>query len=217
MFGRPLLALFCLGSGAAAAAAHPHVWIEARSDVVFDDAGRIVAINHEWTMDEMYSAAAVDGLDGDGDGTYSASELDPLTRENIASLKEFAYFTHFMVDGKEVAFGDVVETGQLFSNKRLKLHFQLPLREPANPVTSKVFYRVYDPDFFISIEFADQQAIATLGGKPEACRLDLQQPAGDQQTEDTRAMLATKGVDWQPPPDENFGAMFAQPIIVRCN
>jgi ABC-type nickel/cobalt efflux system permease component RcnA len=39
----------------------------------------------------------------------------------------------------------------------------------------------------------------------------------DQQTEDTKAMLATKGKDWQPPPEEDFGAMFAQPIAVICS
>lgn len=200
----------------APAAAHPHVWIEARSDVVFDDAGLIIAINHEWTMDEMYSATAVDGLDGDGDGNYSPRELEPLTKENIESLKEYSYFTRFLVDGKPAAFGDVVEAGQLWNNKRLKLHFRLPLTEPVSPISSRVFYRVYDPEFFISIEFSGHDAVAALGGKPESCKLDLQQPAGDQKTEETRTMLATKGVDWQPPPEEDFGGMFAQPIVVLC-
>jgi ABC-type uncharacterized transport system substrate-binding protein len=45
------------------AAAHPHVWIEAKSDLVFDAQGRVVAIDHDWTLDEMYTEAAVDGLD----------------------------------------------------------------------------------------------------------------------------------------------------------
>ena len=38
----------------------------------------------------------------------------------------------------------------------------------------------------------------------------------DAQTEETKQMLATKGRDWQPPPDEDFGAMFAQPLHVDC-
>ena len=29
-------------------------------------------------------------------------------------------------------------------------------------------------------------------------------------------MLATKGKDWQPPPNEDFGAVFAQPVHVDC-
>jgi Protein of unknown function (DUF1007) len=41
------------------------------SDVVFNDAGLIVGINHEWTLDEMYTEAAVEGLDTNHDGDYS--------------------------------------------------------------------------------------------------------------------------------------------------
>jgi nickel/cobalt transporter (NicO) family protein len=198
------------------AAAHPHVWIEARSDVVFDDRGRIIAINHEWTMDEMYTEAAVDGLDKNGDGTYSADELEQLTKENIESLKEYSYFTYLRAGNRQIAFADVVEAGQLWNNKRLKLHFQLPLQEPIDPKTAAVIYRVYDPGFFIAIEFQGKDAISALGPLPEGCRLDLQAPVSDQQTAETKAMLATKGVEWQAPPEEDFGAMFAQPIAVLC-
>lgn len=196
--------------------AHPHVWIEAKSDLVFDAAGRIVAVNHEWTMDEMYTETAVDGLDKNADGTYSPEELEPLTKENIDSLKEYAYFTSFYAGTSRVEFADVVEAGQLWNNKRLTLHFQLPLKEPVDPVKSRVYYRVYDPGFFIAIEFPNRDAVSSVGKVPAGCRIDLQDPASDQTTADTKAMLATKGVDWKAPPDEDFGAMFAQAIALIC-
>jgi ABC-type nickel/cobalt efflux system permease component RcnA/ABC-type uncharacterized transport system substrate-binding protein len=201
---------------ARSAAAHPHVWIEARSDVVFDERGLIVAINHEWTMDENYTEAAVDGLDVNGDGVYAPEELEALTKENIDSLKEYAYFTAMKTGNDPVAFGEVTEAGQLWSDKRLKLHFRLPLLNPIDPRKSRVFYRVYDPGFFIAIEFPGNDAVSGLGAMPASCRIELQEPVSDQQTADTKAMLATKGVDWQAPPEEDFGAMFAQPIAVLC-
>ena len=198
------------------AQAHPHVWIEARSDVVFDERGLIVAVNHEWTMDEAYSEMATDGLDTDGDGLYSPQELEPLTKENIQSLKEYNYFTQMKSDSEEVAFGDVVEAGQLWSRKRLSLHFQMPLKEPVDPTKSKIYYRIYDPEFFISIEFPGKEAITALGGKPPGCTVELRDVVSNEETEQTRAMLATKGTDWQPPPEEEFGDMFAQPIVINC-
>jgi nickel/cobalt exporter len=199
------------------AAAHPHVWIEARSDVVFDDKGMIVALNHEWTMDEVYTEAAVDGLDVNRDGIYAPEELEPLTKENIDSLKEYAYFTAMKADTTPVVFGDVTEAGQLWSNKQLKLHFRLPLKTPLDPRKQHVFYRVYDPGFFIAIEFSGKEAVSGVGAMPQACHVELQEPVSDQQTADTKAMLATKGVDWQAPPEEDFGAMFAQPVVVLCD
>jgi ABC-type uncharacterized transport system substrate-binding protein len=198
------------------AAAHPHVWIQARSDVVFDDKGMIVALNHEWTLDEAYTETAVDGLDVNHDGVYGPEELAPLTKENIDSLKEYAYFTAMKAGTAPVAFGDVTEAGQLWSNKQLKLHFRLPLKTPLDPRKQRVFYRVYDPGFFISIEFSGKQAVSGVGAMPGDCRVELQEPDSDQQTADTKAMLATKGVDWQAPPEEDFGAMFAQPVVVLC-
>ena len=208
--------LGALGLSATPLAAHPHVWIEARSNVVFDDQGRIVALDHRWTMDEMYTEAAVDGLDKDGNGAYSPEELQPLTKENIDSLKEYEYFTSFKVAGQKTGFGDVVEASQVWKDKRLTLTFRLPLKEPVDPLRAGVVYRVYDPGFFIAIEFPDRHAVAATGAVPAGCRIELQEPVSDQQTSDTKAMLATKGVDWQAPPEEDFGAMFAQPIAVAC-
>ena len=82
----------CLGLASVPAAAHPHVVIEGWSDVVFNDAGLIEAIYVEWAFDDNYSEIAIDGLDANGDGHYSAAELDVLTRENIAALKEYSLF-----------------------------------------------------------------------------------------------------------------------------
>jgi ABC-type nickel/cobalt efflux system permease component RcnA/ABC-type uncharacterized transport system substrate-binding protein len=219
---RKWLALACLLAIVAVMAtkpvgAHPHIWIEAISDVVFDDQGQVVAINHEWTMDEMYSEAAVDGLDTDGDGTYSASELKALTKENIASLKEFNYFTVLKAGAERVAFRDVAEAGQVWKDKRLKLHFQLPLEKPIDPRKTKVVYRVYDPEFFISIEFRGKESVFATGAIPDQCKVELQELVSDQQTEETKAMLATKGKDWQAPAEQDFGAMFARPVAVICS
>ena len=61
-----------------------------------------------------------------------------------------------------------------------------------------------------------KDAVAASGPAPAGCRIELQEPVSDQQTTDAKTMLATKGVDWQAPPEEDFGAMFAQPIAVAC-
>src|SRR4051812_9122551 len=102
-----------LGGQSPRAMAHPHVWVAMRSDVVYDKSGMVVAINLDWTFDDAYAQVALDGLDTNGDGVYSQSELDPLTRENIASLKDYNYFVVPRVNGKQVAIGDVTEYGQI--------------------------------------------------------------------------------------------------------
>ena len=118
---------------APAAAAHPHVWIEMSSDVVFDDKGMVTAVNIEWTFDDGYAQMALDGLDTDGDGVYSATELEALTRENMDSLKDYDYFLHAFADGKPLRILPAKDAGQIYSNQRLTLYFTVPLETPVDP------------------------------------------------------------------------------------
>ena len=63
--------------GGAKAFAHPHVWIDMRSSVVFTDDGLIKGVDLEWTFDDGYAQMALDGLDVDGDGTVQPERTGP--------------------------------------------------------------------------------------------------------------------------------------------
>jgi ABC-type uncharacterized transport system substrate-binding protein len=202
--------------GTASAAAHPHVWIKNRSDVVFNDAGLITAIAIEWVFDENYSADATEGLDADGDGFFSAGELQPLVEENLKALKEYDYFVYSKADGKKLSYDDVTEYGQVHSYGTLKMYFTVPLKEPVDPRKAEFSYSVYDPSFFIAIDYPDATAVSVIGTLPTGCAVELQKPSGDEQTEETRQMLSEKSPDWQPETEEDFGSLFAQPVNVIC-
>jgi ABC-type uncharacterized transport system substrate-binding protein len=212
------LALFgaCLLAVAVPADAHPHMWIDMRSYVVFNDKGLITGIDLEWTFDDGYTQMALDGLDTDGDGVYSQSELDPLTRENIESLKDYNYFTVPRVNGEVAPVGAVTDYGQIYSNNKLTLHLQVPLVTPVDPRKDEFLYKVYDPEFFIDIEYPDKEAFGTVGPIPKGCRLKLIEVTADQQTLQIKQMLSTKGKEWKPPADEDYGGLFAQPVLVVC-
>jgi hypothetical protein len=60
------------------AQAHPHVWIIARTEMLSDAEGRLLALRHTWTFDPAYSAFAVMGLDKDGDGKPDPNELGKM-------------------------------------------------------------------------------------------------------------------------------------------
>ncbi len=198
------------------ASAHPHVWIEMRSDVVFNDQGQITAMNLMWTFDDAYAQMALDGLDTNGDGVYSPSELDPLTRENIASLKDYGFFTVMRFNGQKQPFGEVTEFGQIWSNDKLQLHMQVPLKAPLDPTKGEFVAKIYDPDFFIAMDYAREEPVSVVGAMPKNCQLVVKPVATDAEVEQTRAMLSTKGPEWKPENDEDFGALFAQPVIVQC-
>ena len=210
-----VVALAC-GAFGSSAVAHPHAWIETRSDVVFDAKGQIAAINIEWDFDEGYSEMAVEGLDENGDGFHSAGELRPLARENLIALKDYDYFVKARAGAVAVKYADVTEYGIIYSNGTLKMHFTLPLAEPIDPFAAEFVYRVYDPSFYIAIDFAENAPLALLGHPPEPCSIELRPAPTGAEIDTTRDMLSEKGKDWQPPEEDDFGSMFARPVAVVC-
>lgn len=205
-----------LFAASGSAAAHPHVWIEMQSDVVFNDQGLIQGVNLTWSFDDGYTQMALDGLDTNGDGVYSQSELDPLTKENIASLKDYEFFTVMRLNGEKQEIGEVGEYGQIWSNNKLELHFQVPLKTPADPKAAEFSFKVYDPEFFIAIDYGKDDPVSVAGAMPTPCKLVVKPVPTSAELEQTQAMLATKGKDWKPETNEDFGAMFAQAVVVQC-
>ena len=212
----PAFVALALAGSAAPALAHPHVWIEMRSDVVFNDQGLITGLNLMWTFDDGYAQMALDGLDGNGDGNYDPSELEPLTRENMASLKDYDYFTVIRFNGEKQALGPPRDAGQIYSNGKLQLHMQVSLQTPLDPTKGSFMAKVYDPDFFIAFDYAGEEPVSVLGAMPKSCALVVKPVPSDAELDQTRAMLATKGPDWKPETEEDFGALFAQPVTIQC-
>lgn len=211
-----LLACGILCASDSVAHAHPHVWVSMRSDIVFTDDGLIKGVNLEWVFDDNYTQMALDGLDTDGDGVYSQTELDPLTKENINSLKDYDYFTVMRGGGKKLEIGEVTEFGQIWSNERLSLHFHVPLKAPVDPRKDEFMVKVYDPDFFIAMDYPADDPVSVIGAIPASCKLNVKPVPTDAELEQTRLMLSTKDKDWKPETEEDFGAMFAQPVAIEC-
>ncbi|WP_346892231.1 DUF1007 family protein [uncultured Roseibium sp.] len=101
------LALACLFLTSIAAVAHPHVFVEARAKLVFDDNGNAVAVDNVFRFDDAYTVFAIQGFDANGDGHFSREELAELAKVNIEGIAEYGYFT----------FGD---------NTRVELDFNPP-------------------------------------------------------------------------------------------
>ena len=103
------------------------MWIDARAEVVFDDAGRMTALKVAWRFDEFYSLFAVEGLDKDEDGVVTPEELHPLAELNVTSLEPYRYFTEVFADGQALGFGKVSDYGARYDEGILTLVFTIPL------------------------------------------------------------------------------------------
>lgn len=168
---RAALAAACMLLCAGAAAAHPHVWVDAASEILFDEKGRIIAVRHHWRFDEAFSAYASQGLDGDGDGALAREELQPLAEVNVESLSEFAFFTFMTVGDYEAGFADPRDYWLEDIDGQLVLHFTLPLARPLS-AGQPVRLQVYDPEYFVAFSLPSREAVR-LAEAPAGCDLQV--------------------------------------------
>ena len=209
---RRLLGLLWLAGGialgAAVAEAHPHVWITARSEVIYAPDGSISAVRHAWTFDDMFSTYALQGIEAKTKGTYSREELSSLAQTNVESLKEFGYFTFARADGKKERFLEPVDYFLEYRDAALTLHFTLPLKSPVK--SKELALEVFDPAFFIDFKFADKDPVKLVGA-PAACQVKFQRPNdGNANAQKIGEQNFLSG------DNSNYGMMFANKIAVEC-
>lgn len=161
-----------LASGGALA--HPHVWVQAKAELIYEPEGRVASVRHHWTFDEGYSAVAVQGLDANGDGTISSDELAELAKTNTTSLVDFGYFTSLRANGKKQGFAAPRAERMSYENGLLTLSFELPLDQAVSGRT--VVLDVYDPTFFVDFRTAQGDDAVKLAGAPSGCTLRITRP-----------------------------------------
>ena len=210
-----LLAAAVSAGFARAAAAHPHVWATVRSEIVFGPNHQITGIRHAWTFDEFYTAMAVQGLDTNGDGVFSAEELKPLAEVNVNSLKDFDYFTFVHIgDGDNLPLKPPENYSLDYDKSLLTLHFTLPLATPLDPRGKDVQVDVYDPSFFVAFGFATEQPVKLSGAAIKGCSAEIKKPDPESE-EDAKAL--SEAFFSQLGPNSNFGSQFAQTVMVKCS
>ncbi len=148
------------------ATAHPHVFVDAQAEMRFDADGRVVEIHHAWKFDAAFSAYATQGLDADGDGTFSEAELKPLAQENVESLRDFDFFSYFTIGSDKVALLPPQKYWLEYQGERLTLFFTLPVEKPV-AIGSKAMLEIFDREYFVEFGFPEHGALL-LEGAP-AC------------------------------------------------
>jgi ABC-type uncharacterized transport system substrate-binding protein len=196
----------------AAAVAHPHVWVVANSELVYGPDGAITGVRHAWKFDDLFSAYALQGIETKTKGVYTREDLAPLAQTNVDSLKEYGFFT-FAKTGeggsvKKQRFTDPVDYYLEYKDSALVLHFTLPFKTPVK--SKELALEVFDPSYFVDFALGDKDPVKLVGA-PASCTVQVQRP-----TDGTAKAQALNEDTFTNGENANFGAMFANKIMVDC-
>lgn len=210
-FGRLSLLAALLGLSASPALAHPHVWVTAKAEVIYGTDGKVTGVRHAWTFDKAYSAYVTQGLDKNGDGTFTPEELQDLAKENTESLVEFDYFTVLKVNGKKQNFDPPRDYRMSYENEGVTLSYFLPLKAPSAARTMAM--EIYDPTFFVAFTLAEGDDAVKLAGAPQGCATNVTRAkaveAAQQQNLSEAFFEALTA-------SSSFGVQYANRAIVAC-
>lgn len=197
-----------------AASAHPHVWVQVETTVLYDG-GHVTGFRHKWVFDEMYAAMAIEGLDKNGDGVYSREELAELAQVNMDGLKEFDYFTYPKLGDKKLALKPPVDYWLEYKDNLLALYFTVPLAEPVPADAKGLNFSVYDESFFIAFDFVKDNPVKIGGTAPPGCHAKVAVPEKD--VEQLQALSkAFGGATTAGTANAGMGFGYAQTVMVDC-
>ena len=203
----------CAGFPPAPVKAHPHVWVNVQTQVLYGSKGDVTGLRHTWTFDEFYSVFATQGMDTNRDGKYSDEELAPLAEENVNSLSEFEYFTFVRVNGELVERLDPRDYSLDYADGILTLHMTIPLETPVDARKAKVEFEVYDPTYFVAFSFDKANPLMLAASAPSGCAPQFV----EQKVASVDAAALSEAFYSELGPDSDFGVQFAQTVEIACN
>lgn len=146
---------------AAPAGAHPHVFIENKVAFVFD-AGKVTGLRLTWAFDDVFSDSLLTQFDADGDGAFDELESKAVGEGILPNLKMFHYFTYVFVDGKQLDPIDPADFAASVDDERIvTFQMKVPLPQPVDPRTAALTAEIYDSEYYVQVDLA-QQDPATL-------------------------------------------------------
>ncbi|MCP4316778.1 MAG: DUF1007 family protein [Hyphomicrobiales bacterium] len=217
MARRQNLARACLTSAilcafGAPALAHPHVFAEARMEVVIGDQGVIDELRHVWRFDELFSSTVLVEFDTSANLKLEAEELAEIGKVVRESLAEFDYYTSIVNNGKDVGVvgPDVIHVD--FKDGQLLMFFAVR-PDGAMPLDGTLSFGVYDPTMYTAIDFLNDSDLV-VEGRIEGCKHTVVRPDPDEVLAENEQSLTE--AFFENPESNDFSKFFATRLELKC-
>lgn len=190
---------------------HPHVFAEARLDVVVED-NRMAALRHVWRFDELFTSTVLVEFDLNSDLKLDDEELATVASVVHESLADFNYFQFVTSDGKDVAMNAPEKLIADLQDGQLIVLFESKPKD-THPLAAKTAIGVYDPTFYTAIDFVEDDMI-NVENLPASCKREVVRPDPDEAIAQNQQSLTEAFFD---PNDTNdLSKMFATRLELSC-
>ncbi|MDW6024465.1 DUF1007 family protein [Mesorhizobium sp. BAC0120] len=194
------------------ASVHPHVFAEARLDVMVNPDETVKALRHVWRFDDVFSSTVLMEFDKNSDLKLDDSELEEVSKTVFDSLAEYNYFQLVTVDGKDVKMKPPAKLMANYENDQLLILFE---SEPAEPLklSGKIDFGIYDPTFYTAIDFTEDDHMR-VDPMPADCTREVIRPDPDTAIAQNQKTLTD--AFFNDPAGTDLSKIFATKLELNC-
>ncbi|QKK20499.1 DUF1007 family protein [Rhizobium indicum] len=195
------------------AAAHPHIFVDAKFEAVAAADGSLAELRDTWRFDEVFSSSVLLDYDKNGNNTLDAAELAAVAKTVRESLGQYNYYTNVTINGKAVTLAKPDVLHGAYENGSLVLSFT---QKPAGktPLKGLIVFGVYDPTLYTALDFADDADLKTSGDGFNRCSRKVVRPDSKEILAENQAMLTT--MFFNDPMGTDYSQIVATRLEVRC-
>ncbi len=197
----------------ATAFAHPHIFVEARLEVVAAPDGSIQELRNVWRFDEVFSSSVVMDFDKNTDLKLEPNELAEVGKTVRDSLADYDYYMNLTINGKNITVQkpDIIHVD--YKEGQLLMFFAVKPVEKMQ-LKGKLTFGVYDPTLYTSIDFPTDNELAIVGDGFKACKHAVVRPDADEVISENKQSLTD--AFFNDPTGTNMSKLFATRLEVTC-
>lgn len=203
-----------LAMAPAAAFAHPHIFVQARLEVVAGPDGTIKELQNVWRFDEVFSSSVMMDFDKNGNLKLDPDELQAVGATVRDSLADYDYYVNMSLNGKviKVLKPDVIHVD--YKDGQLLMFFKVAPAEPMPMKGNRLSFGIYDPTLYTSIDFPTDGDLVTLGDGFKSCTSKVVRPDPDQVIAENKTSLTD--AFFNDPTGTTMSKLFATRIDTQC-
>ena len=143
---------------------HPHIFIDNKVTIVFDEKG-LAGFTLDWLFDKVFSASIIHDFDLNGDGIFSEQEIEAIREGAFSNLSDYNYFCLITIDGSVFRVQYVTDFYVDISENRVIYSFFVPCHVRGITEFKMVTAAVYDETYFSDIIFDPEEAVRIENGE----------------------------------------------------
>ena len=196
------------------ASAHPHVFAEARLEIVAGPDGVIQELRNVWRFDEVFSSSVLLDFDKNSNLKLDPDEATAVGTTVRDSLVNYSYYTALTDNGKPVGVAKPDVLNVDFKDGQLLMFFTL---KPAEPMVLKgktLTFGVYDPTLYTAMDFPTDDDLVLVGDAFKSCTHKVVRPNPDEVISQNQKSLTDAFIN--DPAGTNMSKLFATRMEVTC-